>query len=63
MEKADEIPCAACKSWNGKRKKFSCNPKKCGNVSTWLIEHIPKLSDETIPTQVQLPEIAVQYVV
>jgi hypothetical protein len=63
MDHADEIPCGACKSWNGKRKKFSCNPEKCSDISTWLLEHVPQLSVETVHLQVQLPEIAIQYVV
>jgi hypothetical protein len=63
MDHADEIPCSTCKSWNGKQKKFSCNPKKCSNVSAWLLEHNPQISDEMVHMQVQLPEVTVQYIV
>jgi hypothetical protein len=63
MDQANEIPCVGCKSWNGKRKKLSCNPKKCRDISAWLLEHVPQLSTETIQMQVKLPELAVQYVV
>jgi hypothetical protein len=63
MEQANEIPCIMCKSWSGERKKFSCNPKKCSKIAALLLEHVPQLSGETIHMQVQLPEIAIQYVV
>jgi hypothetical protein len=63
MKCANEIPCVVCKSWNGKRKKFSCNPKKCSNITAWLREHNPELSAETIQMQMQVPETAIQYIV
>ncbi len=63
MDQTNEIPCVACKFWNGKRKKLSCNPQKCTDISTWLLEHIPQISDETFHMQGHLPEIAIQYVV
>jgi hypothetical protein len=63
MDQEDEIPCVTCKSWNGKRKKFSCNPKGCIDISAWLPLHIPQLSTETTHKQVQLQEIAIQYIV
>jgi hypothetical protein len=63
MKQVQEIPCGTCQSWNKKYKKFSCNPKKCKDLSAWLLEHIPQLSFEPALTQIQLPETATQYVV
>jgi hypothetical protein len=62
MEHQEEIPCASCQSWNGKQKKFSCNPNHCKELSEWMHERNSQPSAmEQI--QVQLPETAIQYVV
>jgi hypothetical protein len=63
MERQDTIPCAACQSWNRKQRKFTCNPSDCKQLTAWLSEHAPQLSTGTTQMQVQLPEIAIQYVV
>jgi hypothetical protein len=62
MEHQEEIPCASCQSWNGKQKKFSCNPNHCKELSEWMHEHNSQpIAMEQI--QIQLPETAIQYVV
>jgi hypothetical protein len=62
MEHQEEIPCASCQSWNGKEKKFSCNPNHCKGLSEWMHEHNSKLS---AMEQILLrrPETVVQYIV
>jgi hypothetical protein len=62
MEHQEEIPCSSCQSWNGRQKKFSCNPNVCKGLSEWMHEHtsIPNAAEQI---QVQLPETATQYVV
>jgi hypothetical protein len=63
MEHEEQIPCADCHLWNAKEKKFSCKPKDCKELSAWLLQYAPQLSAEKAQMQVQLPEIAIQYVV
>ena len=48
MEHQKEIPCASCQSWNGKQKKFSCNPNYCKGLSKWMHEHtsIPSATEQ-----------------
>jgi hypothetical protein len=62
MEHQEEIPCASCQSWNGKLKKFSCNPNLCKGLTEWMHEHasIPSAAEQI---QVHLPETAIQYIV
>jgi hypothetical protein len=62
MEHKEEIPCAACQSWNKREKKFSCNPHICKGLIKWIQEHV---SIPSSPEQIQmhLPETATQYVV
>jgi hypothetical protein len=61
-EHQEKIPCASYQSWNGRQKKFSCNPNFCKGLSEWMQEHasIPSVSEQI---QVHLPETATQYVV
>jgi hypothetical protein len=63
MEHEEPIPCADCRLWNAKEKKFSCKPKDCKELSAWLLQYAPQLSAEKAQMQVQLPETAIQYVV
>ena len=62
MEHQEEIPCASCQSWNGKEKKFSCNPNHCKGLSEWMHEHNSKLSamEQII---FRRPDTAIQYIV
>jgi hypothetical protein len=62
MEHQKEIPCASCQSWNGKQKKFSCNPNYCKGLSEWMQAH-SSLPNAMEQIQVQLPETAIQYIV
>jgi hypothetical protein len=62
MEPTEEIPCAKCQSYNGKEKKFSCNPDNCKELSTWLFEHVIQLREES-PRIQKDHEIAIRYVV
>lgn len=62
MESKQEIPCAACRSWNGKAKKFSCKPHDCQKLSVWLQCFAPQLRENMVEMQVQFPE-AIPYVV
>ena len=43
--------------------KDRCKPKDCKELSAWLLQYTPQLSAETAQMQVQLPEIAIQYIV
>jgi hypothetical protein len=61
MEHQEEIPCASCQSWNGKQKKFSCNPNTCKGLSEWMHGHSQPSAIEQI--LVHRPETAIQYVV
>jgi hypothetical protein len=62
MEHQEEIPCASCQSWNGKEKKFSCNPNRCKGLSEWMHEHSSKTGGmEQI--LLQRPDTAIQYIV
>jgi hypothetical protein len=62
MEPQEEIPCASCQSWNGRQKKFFCNPNLCKGLSDWMQEHtsIPNIEDHT---KMRLSETTIQYVV
>jgi hypothetical protein len=62
MEHQEEIPCASCKSWNGKQKKFLCNPNLCNGLFNWMQEHasIPNAAEQI---QMRFSETAIQYVV
>jgi hypothetical protein len=62
MEHQKEIPCASCQSWNGKQKKFSCNPNYCKGLSKWMNEH-GSISSAKEQIQRLLPETASQYIV
>jgi hypothetical protein len=62
MEHQKEIPCASCQSWNGKQKKFSCNPNLCKGLTKWINAHAFQ-QNVLEQIQVQLPETAIQYVV
>jgi hypothetical protein len=61
MHKHGEIPCASCKSWKKRKKKFSCSPNDCKVLTVWLLENAPHVNAQNI--QLQFPEIASQYVV
>ena len=63
MESKQEIPCAACKSWNAKLRKFACKPHDCKKLSTWLVQYAPQLRTDSAETEVQLPETSIRYVV
>jgi hypothetical protein len=63
MKNQGEIPCTACQSWDRKQKKFSCNPDDCKELTKWLFANAPKLCKEKAQLQVNLPEIAIQYIV
>jgi hypothetical protein len=62
MDHQEEIPCTSCQSWNGKQKKFSCNPNLCKGLSEWMNNHasIPNVAEQI---QTHFPETALQYVV
>jgi hypothetical protein len=62
MEHQEEIPCASCQSWNGRQKKFFCNPTLCKGLSDWMQEHtsIPSVAEQI---QMRISETAIQYVV
>ena len=62
MEPQEEIPCASCQSWNGRQKKFFCDPNRCKGLSEWMHEHasIPSAPEQI---QIRLSETAIQYVV
>jgi hypothetical protein len=62
MDHQEEIPCTSCQSWNGKQKKFSCNPNLCKGLSEWMNDHASLPSAEK-QSQMHLPETALQYVV
>jgi hypothetical protein len=63
MEKQGEIPCASCRSWAKKQKKFSCNPDECKGLTQWIFANAPNLNSENVKLLVALPECATQYVV
>jgi hypothetical protein len=63
MPQQAEIPCASCRSWVKKHKKFSCNPDQCRGLTEWIFANAPQLSDGNIKLLVMLPECATQYVV
>jgi hypothetical protein len=63
MEKQAEIPCASCRSWVKKQKKFSCNPDQCTGLTEWIFSNAPNLNSENVKLLVALPECATQYVV
>jgi hypothetical protein len=63
MKQSMEIPCKGCKLWNAQHKKFICNPKACVTLFEWLRSQAPKLSNETVKVQVQMPQVASQYIV
>ena len=63
MENHAEIPCASCTSWKRKERKFSCNPDGCAVLTAWLFANAPQLCRDRVQLQVQLPEVAVKYVV
>ena len=63
MEQKEEIPCAKCRSYKAKEKKFSCNPDDCKDLTLWLLENAPHMQPETLQMQLHIPEKAIQYVV
>jgi hypothetical protein len=63
MDKKGEIPCSSCDSWKKKEKKFSCNPDSCPELTAWLRKNAPQLNPDAVQLQVNLPEIAFQYIV
>jgi hypothetical protein len=62
MESKEEIPCATCKSWNPKLRKFSCKPHDCKELSAWLLQYAPQLGPNEAEMGV-LPEESIRYVV
>jgi len=63
MAKQAEIPCASCRSWVKKQKKFSCNPDECKGLTEWILSNAPELGGGNIKKLVMLPVSAMQYVV
>jgi hypothetical protein len=66
MAKKAEIPCASCRSWVKKQKKFSCNPDECSGLTEWMFANAPHISggeNGNVKLLVRLPMIATQYVV
>jgi hypothetical protein len=63
MESTQEIPCATCKSWNAKLRRFSCKPQDCKELSAWLLQYVPQLGSNPLETEVQLSEESIPYVV
>ena len=62
MESKQEIPCASCQSWNAKRRKFSCKPQDCKELSEWLMQYAPQLKPDQAGMD-GLPETSIRYVV
>jgi hypothetical protein len=62
MESKQEIPCATCKSWNAKLRRFSCKPHDCKELSEWLLQYAPQLGPDVAAMEV-LSEESIRYVV
>ncbi|MGO8805102.1 MAG: hypothetical protein ACLQO7_00650 [Candidatus Bathyarchaeia archaeon] len=58
-----QIPCAKCQSYNAERRKFSCKPHICKELSAWLLKHVPQLAPNPNKIEWHLQETIIPYVV
>ncbi|HMK95858.1 MAG TPA: hypothetical protein VK536_10730 [Candidatus Limnocylindrales bacterium] len=62
MEIKQEIPCANCKSWDTRFRKFACKPHDCKKLSAWLQRYAPQLGPESAEVEA-FSETSIRYVV